>query len=87
MGGRQLLDPRWHWMRDALTRLYNELEPDAVPATLTVLAVNGEEMISYTIAPHDPEIERRVIVNPSALIAAAQVTTVDASVEAEADNG
>ncbi len=81
MGGRQLLDPRWHWLWSALRKLYAELEDDALPASLTIIAANGSEMISYSVVPGCEEIDRRVLVNPSALIAAAEMTTVDMSVE------
>jgi hypothetical protein len=77
MGGRQLLDPRWHWLSAALHKLYDELEDDALPSSLTIISVNDEEMVSYSIAPSTHEIDRRLIANPSALMAAAEAVTVD----------
>ena len=77
MGGRQLLDPRWHWLRSALQRLYAELDDDAVPSCLTIIAANGEEMMSYSTAPGINGIDRRLIASPSALMAAAEATTID----------
>lgn len=77
-----LLDPRWHWMRDALTKLYREMDDDAAPAALQIMVVTGEEMIAYAMTPGDSKIDRRIITNPSALIVAADMTTVDVSVDA-----
>ena len=81
MGGRQLLDPRWHWLSAALHKLYDELEDDAVPSSLTIISVSDSEMISYSMAPGTHEIDRRLIANPSAMMAAAEATTVDVSVD------
>jgi len=81
MTTRQLLDPRWHWLRQALQRLYAELEDDALPSSLTIIAANGQDMISYSTGPGIKEIDRRLIANPSALIAAAEATTVDVTPE------
>jgi len=77
MGGRQLLDPRWHWLQQALQNLYRELDDDAIPASLTIITTNGEEMMSYSAAPGTKEISRLLIANPSAMMAAAEATTID----------
>jgi hypothetical protein len=69
-------------MRDALTKLYREMDDDAAPAALQIMVVTGEEMIAYAMTPGDSKIDRRIITNPSALIVAADMTTVDVSVDA-----
>jgi hypothetical protein len=76
-----ILDPRWYWLQAALRRLYKELDNEALPASLSIVSSDGEELISYSLAPGSHEIERRIIVSPSALLEAAEITTVDASVE------
>ncbi len=82
MGGRQLLDPRWHWMQNAVRKLYAELEEAAKPAVLSVIAANGDELISYSICPGDrDDIDRRIITGISALTEAVEATTVNANVE------
>lgn len=81
MGGKKLLDPRWHWLSAALHKLYDELEDDAVPSSLTIIAVNGKEMISYSMAPGSKDIDRRLIANPEVMIAAAEALTIDVGVD------
>ncbi len=81
MTTRQFLDSRWHWLRQALQKLYNELDDDATPASLTIIAAGDNDMVSYSMTPGIGDVDKRVIVNQSALIAAAEITTVDASVE------
>ena len=81
MGGRQLLDPRWHWLAATLKRLYDELDPNDTLVGMTIMAAGDSDMVSYSVAPGIPDIDKRVVANPSALIAAADATTVDANVE------
>ena len=80
MGGRQLLDPRWHWMRDALQRLYAELEPGAQVGALNLVAINGSEMISYALTPAGPEIERSITTDAQAIADAVIAHSIDATI-------
>ncbi len=81
MGGRQLLDPRWHWLISAMQKLHGELEPSDIVFSLTVLAESDGEVISYTLSPASREIDRRVVTAFSALAEAAEAATTNVSVE------
>lgn len=62
MATRDLLDPRWHWLRQALDRLYRELEPGTRGIALGVTFETSDgEMLNYQIFQGDNEIHRLVL--------------------------
>jgi hypothetical protein len=78
-GATVLLDPRYHWLATSVRRLYAELEPGAVPLSLCLLAADDEQIIAYTVNPHDAEMGRRVVRNIAAIAAAGCEATIDVS--------
>jgi len=79
--GTRLLDPMWHQTRDALDRLYAEIEPDARVGAMSVTVVNADGMaVAYTIDFAQPgTILRHIITDPQGLIDALSEGAVDAS--------
>jgi hypothetical protein len=75
------MDLRRQWLFTALAYLVAEMDDDALPASLTLITTDGAEMMSYSIGPDSGNVEKVIITHPSALIAAAQMTTVNATVE------
>lgn len=76
MSGRRLLDPRWHWLRTAMARLYAELDPDARPLALTVTFTDGTgQVIAYT-ADGGRLLSRTAITDPEGAADAVDAATV-----------
>jgi len=77
----RLLDPIWHQTRDALDRLYAEVEPGARVGAVSVTVINADGMaVAYTIDFARPgTILRHIITDPQGLIDALSEGAVDAS--------
>lgn len=76
-----MVDERYVWLRHAMAMLYMELDDGSVPASLTLIAASGKDLVSYGIAPDSDNIQKLIVTNPTALMAAAEATTVNASVD------
>lgn len=82
---RALLDPRWHWLRDAAWRLYRELAAgdELGPFGLTLKSAEGE-LVNYQIVPGQQEIVRTLITgDPEMLVSAFHENTTDLTPELE----
>jgi hypothetical protein len=79
--GARLLDPVWHQTRDALNRLYAEVELGAHVGAVSVTVVNTDGMaVAYTVDFAEPgTIMRHIITDPQGLIDALSEGAVDAS--------
>jgi hypothetical protein len=77
----RLLDPVWHQLRDALDKLYAEVEPGAYAGAITVMVANLDGMrVAYTIEFTQPEtVQRHIVTDERALLAAVDEGIVDAS--------
>jgi hypothetical protein len=80
---RRLIDPAWHWMRDAIDRLHDEFSPGENLRAMTVLvSTDTGETVTYTVAPRTGRVGRRMVTGREALLRAAAKGTVSVSVEA-----
>jgi hypothetical protein len=79
----RLLDPVWHQLRDALDRLYAEIEPGAVAGALTVMVENPDgTTISYAVMLARPQlVARHIITDVQSLVDALADSAIDATVE------
>lgn len=78
----RLIDPAWHWMRDAIDRLHSEFSPGENLRAMTVLvSTNTGETVTYTVAPRTSRVGRRMVTAREALLLAAAKGTVSVSVE------
>jgi len=79
-GPSQLLDPRWHWLRQALGKLYAEVEPGNTFLALTITeADEGGIVTTYTAMPHLDEVQKRVITDPEAIVQGYDNGTISAN--------
>jgi hypothetical protein len=83
----RLLDPVWHQTRDALDKLYAEIEPGAHVGALSVTVENLDgTVVAYTVEFTQPAtILRHIITDPQRLIDGVDGSTVDASVGGSVD--
>ncbi len=79
----RLLDPVWHQMRDALDRLYVEIEPGAIAGALNVMVQNTDgSAVSYAVQFDRPGvIERYIITDDQRFIDALGEGAIDATPE------
>jgi len=81
MGSPQGRDVRWCQLRDAVTRLYGEVDGDAEITALAVTVrdpASGQEMYYATGLDHD-RVDRRVLTDLGMIADAAARGTVDAN--------
>ncbi len=63
----RLLDPRWHWLRSAVDRIYAELEPDQFPASLTLILASPDGPMAYSVSLDGQEVGRLLITDQDAV--------------------
>lgn len=74
-------DSRYHWMVGAFQQLYNELDSASDPQVLTMLVVEGDELISCAVQKGREGVLRVAVTDIEALQKVADVSTVNLSTE------
>ncbi len=84
----RLLDPVWHQLRDALDRLYAEVEPGAAAGGLNVVVENTDgTTVSYAVQFDRPGvIERYIITDGQRLVDALGEGAIDATPEGSSND-
>ena len=77
----RLLDPAWHGLRDAVDRLYRELEIGSTELGITVTCRSSDGLVvSYTIELDRPAVLHRLVVpDESGTLAAVEATMINAT--------
>jgi hypothetical protein len=76
--GRKLLDPTWHKLRDALDKLYAEIETDAMTRGLSVAVSNADgTLVTYIVDLRNGQLRRLLMTDRDAMVAAIKDSTIE----------
>lgn len=86
MSGRELLDPRYHWLMDAARRIYGQLDCNERMISLTVLSGSADgELLASQITYHGP-VTRLLIPDQSTALSQGEEFLTDGTVSLMPDS-
>jgi hypothetical protein len=85
---RRIRDPRWRWLTNSLTALYDEMGPGDQVAALNLVITDADfAEIIYVITPGEQEISRYLCPDPDTAADMFERNYVDLTPPASLDEG